>query len=173
MSFRCVDKSTFSFETDLPPSSRHIHPSGVLHAFRTTTSNGRPRQEHAFAWIENTLHVEPALAHLETHGFDRTEGIAFIPYSTKRNWLDSYPHAAPALDCGGDGTVTVALNHRPYPNGLGELGKDDEAGKGKGEAGGKPKKRKHKSVNLLQDSAFLPDAERDELHVSVLNQKQI
>lgn len=141
MGFRVVDQSTFTFATDLPPASRNIHPSGVLHAFRTTPrgdappppppgadapSSGQgalaPREEHAFAWITNSLHVELAMKHLETHGFDRNDGIVFIPYSTKANWLDRYPHAAPALETNDAGKVVVYLNWRPYPNGLGQLG---------------------------------------------------
>mmetsp|Transcript_32529 Transcript_32529/g.70218 ORF Transcript_32529/g.70218 Transcript_32529/m.70218 type:complete len:152 (-) Transcript_32529:1197-1652(-) len=44
------------------------------------------RQEHTFVWIENSLHIEVALSHLEQpqHGFDREWGIACVPYSTKR-----------------------------------------------------------------------------------------
>ncbi|KAL9186683.1 hypothetical protein ACHAXT_005921 [Thalassiosira profunda] len=179
--FRVADASSFAFATDLPPSSRAIHPSGVLHAFRTTATPAgcfRPRQEHAFAWIENALHIDPALAHLEAHGFDRANGITFVPYSTKRNWLECYPHAEPALECGEDGKVVVYLNQRPYPNGLGELetmasmdeGKKSAVAEGKKEAAPKEKKRKARtSVNMLHDSALLPDAERDELHIEIYN----
>ena len=55
---------------------------------------------------------------------DIDDGISFIPYSTKNNWLNRYPHAAPAIECDDDGKVLVYLNWRPYPNGLAELGQD-------------------------------------------------
>lgn len=196
MALRVVDKSVFTFQTDLPPSSRHIHPSGVLHAFRTTTSadSVSAREEHTFAWITNSLYIESALSHLEKHGFDRTHGIVFIPYSTKRNWLDRYPHAAPALEANEEGKVTVYLNWRPYPNGLGELGEDGgpsaavaraaaSASENKDEENDdddeeitptktkNPKKRKSMSrtLNMLQDNTFLPDPQRDELHIEIYN----
>ena len=134
MGFRVVDKSSFSFVTDLPPSLRNIHPSGVLHAFRSTAASSKSEtssnvtEEHTFAWIANSLHIELAIKHLEKFGFDRSQGIVFIPYSTQRNWLDRYPHAAPALETTEHGKVVVYLNWRPYPNGLGELGEGDDTG---------------------------------------------
>ena len=45
---------------------------------------------------------------------DNDDGISFIPYSTKNNWLNRYPHAAPAVECDDDGKVFVYLNWRPY-----------------------------------------------------------
>jgi len=33
----------------------------------------------------------------------------------------------------------------------------------------KDKKRKSRAINMIQDSAFLPDAERDELHIEIYN----
>jgi len=199
MGFRVVDKSSFAFATDVPASSRSTHPSGVLHAFRSTPASSEPnalskgREEHSFAWISNSLHIEAAIKHLEKFDFDRSDGIVFIPYSTKRNWLDHYPHAAPALETTESGEIVVYLNWRPYPNGLSELGK------GAGDASQQPtlneattasadtniaddtnindcvpakKKRKHsrrKTLNIMQDKSLLPDAERDELHVEIYN----
>ena len=152
-SFRVVNSSSFAFATDLPSSSRNIHPSGVLHARRTTPSaSGLPgREEHAFAWIADSIRVEEALNHLEKFGFRRDgngddddgddndngndDGISFIPYSTKNNWLNRYPHAAPAIECDDDGKVLVYLNWRPYPNGLAELGQDMGRCRGRGGGG--------------------------------------
>ncbi|KAL7544588.1 hypothetical protein ACHAWF_007968 [Thalassiosira exigua] len=121
MAVQVVHRSSFSFETDLPHASILIHPSGVLHAFRTTPSAddgaSPPREEHVFAWLEDALHMEAATAHLKRHGFGR--GAKFLPYSTLRNWTERYPHAAPAMEVTGDGEVKVYLNYRPYLNGLG------------------------------------------------------
>ena len=85
MGFRVVATSshTFTFETDVPLSSRSIHPSGVLHAFRSATpparagpaaaaAAGPPEDEDVvFAWVANSLHVEGALRHLEARGAPR------------------------------------------------------------------------------------------------------
>ena len=209
MGFRVVDKSSFTFETDLPPSSRNIHPSGILHAFRSTlipsssqsstannnsTTTATTRSEHTFAWVTNSLHIESTIKHLESHGINRSENIVFIPYSTKTNWINTYPHASPALECNENGKVVVYLNYRPYPNGLGELGSSDgTSGDGcstgvVGEGGAtatatgedddtkqpakkEKKKRVYKSraVNMLKDNTYMPDAERDELHIEIYN----
>jgi len=199
--FRVVVKSSFTFETDLPPSSRNIHPSGVLHAFRSASSPPTVAtpgvddddnaiigaEEHTFAWIENSLHIESALSMLEKHGFSRSKSIVFVPYSTKRNWVGRYPHAEPALECTEDGRCVVHLDRRPYPNALGELDRsgDDDAdvrGKSKDDGNGdaaaavaaaeKRQRRKyyHRALNnMFQDKSYIPDAERDELHVKIYN----
>mmetsp|Transcript_19899 Transcript_19899/g.37447 ORF Transcript_19899/g.37447 Transcript_19899/m.37447 type:complete len:325 (-) Transcript_19899:1415-2389(-) len=237
--FRVVNKSSFTFETDLPPASRDIHPSGILHAFRSTaspstiknsirvtsqTSNAdvssdndddddnnknSPKlpkntsnsisnnitEEHTFAWIQNTFHIETALSLFTTHGFQDSNTV-FIPYSTKANWLTKYPHAEPAMECLDDGKCVVIMNWRPYPNALGEGGIRDAlgaAGNGDdvgdadddgGDKGGgkndaetnaaieKRSRRRYAArskVNLFNDKNFIPDAERDELHVEIYN----
>lgn len=99
MGFRVVDSFSFRFETDLSPSARNIHPSGVLHAFRrpdppaaapSTAPTAEPGgsdggddggddgdgdrdggEEHVLVWIANSLHIDRALSHLEERGFDR------------------------------------------------------------------------------------------------------
>jgi len=203
MGFRVVDKTSFTFETDLPPSCRNIHPSGIVYALRstppapTTTSDATAtsddnktaihREEHIFAWIANSLHIEAAVVHLEKNGFDREDGIVFIPYSTQRNWQDRYPHAEPALVVDEMGKCTVHMTKRPYPNGLGRLSNeggsvapafsvesfDLASGDAADGAKTKSKKRKYPSrkaiVNMLQDESFIPDAERDELHIEIYN----
>jgi len=80
------------------------------------------------------------------------------------------------------------MNLRPYPNGLGELGSSSGANDGHGAAfcvesiiknanncdeNTVPnKKRKYKCRmpnNMVQDKSYLPDAERDELHIEIYN----
>ncbi|KAL7550618.1 hypothetical protein ACHAWF_013837, partial [Thalassiosira exigua] len=153
----------------------HIHPSGILHAVRLTPSNiGRQiREEHAFAWIANCVHVDSAAAQLEENGFDRDD-VAFLPYSSKWNWLDRYPHAEPALECDESGKVTVYLNYRPYPNGLGEVHRDrageEAAAAAKGAAKeaeaatAPPPKRRGPKKKFNPDAERLTELERDELH---------
>ncbi|KAL7549046.1 hypothetical protein ACHAWF_012313 [Thalassiosira exigua] len=122
MGIRVVEQTSFSFETDLPLLRRRVHRSGVIHAFR------RNREEHAFGWIADSSHVGAALSTLKENGFDVSEGVAFIPYSTKKNWIERYPHAAPALECTKSGEILIYLNWRPYPNGLGEMGHNGDGG---------------------------------------------
>eukprot|EP00581_Thalassiosira_minuscula_P017602 CAMPEP_0183716514 /NCGR_PEP_ID=MMETSP0737-20130205/10407_1 /TAXON_ID=385413 /ORGANISM="Thalassiosira miniscula, Strain CCMP1093" /LENGTH=413 /DNA_ID=CAMNT_0025945803 /DNA_START=227 /DNA_END=1468 /DNA_ORIENTATION=+ len=119
-----------TFETDLPPHSRSTHPSGILHAFGRTAgslcaaaevearSQGQggmlefnaARSAHTFAWVANSLYIESALTQLEKRGYDRAAGVVFIPYSTKRNWIERYPQAAPSLECIDDNTCIVYTN---------------------------------------------------------------
>ena len=188
MAFRVVEKSYFTFETDLPPQIRSLHPSGILHAFRSTPlppniaaqqpiSNVQPqRSEHTFAWISNSLHIESAIQHLEQNGnFNRQQNIVFIPYSNKQNWINVYPHASPSMEVDGAGKVIVYLNYRPYPNGLSELPISSSVGGVVGGGSGldvKPsatKKKRTSKKNILNNSSYLPDAERDELHIEIYN----
>jgi len=187
MAFRVVEKSYFTFESDLPPQIRSLHPSGILHAFRSTSlpssivaqqpiSNAQPqRSEHTFAWISSSLHIESAIQHLEQNGnFNRQQNIVFIPYSNKQNWINVYPHASPSMEVDGAGKVIVYLNYRPYPNGLSELPVSSSVG-GVGGGSGldvKPsatKKKRTSKKNILNNSSYLPDAERDELHIEIYN----
>jgi len=194
--FKVVDKSSFSFESDLPPSLRHIHPSGVLHASRPASPCTICTEEHTFAWIENALHIESALSLLEQRGFSRSKSIVFIPFSTKRKWLERYPQAAPALECMYNGRCIVHLNWRPYQNALGGMemeGASNDAAAGEdnydydGDGNGKSKdgnddanipvisdkhRRRYKdraANNMFLDNNYIPDAERDELHVEIYN----
>ncbi|KAL7553875.1 hypothetical protein ACHAWF_017210 [Thalassiosira exigua] len=126
------------------------------------------RQEHVFAWIENCIHIDSAVYHLINHGFDCSDGVVFIPYSTKRNWVDRYPHAAPSLERDSDGEVVLYLNWRPYPNGLGELGVSAARDDFTSNMHGKRKKQKEQS-GILRRKCYISDAERDELHIEIYN----
>mmetsp|Transcript_28546 Transcript_28546/g.59461 ORF Transcript_28546/g.59461 Transcript_28546/m.59461 type:complete len:629 (-) Transcript_28546:52-1938(-) len=49
-----VKKSTFLYKTDLfKKATRQDHPSGILHAVRSTASFLAPKEEQCFAWIAN------------------------------------------------------------------------------------------------------------------------
>jgi len=162
-----------------------MHPSGILHAFRSTPlpssiaaqqpiSNIQPqRSEHTFAWISNSLHIESAIQHLEQNGnFNRQHNIVFIPYSNKQNWINVYPHASPSMEVDGAGKVIVYLNYRPYPNGLSELPISSSVGGIGGGLDVKPsatKKKRTSKKNILNNSSYMPDAERDELHIEIYN----
>eukprot|EP00581_Thalassiosira_minuscula_P027810 CAMPEP_0183752550 /NCGR_PEP_ID=MMETSP0739-20130205/2418_1 /TAXON_ID=385413 /ORGANISM="Thalassiosira miniscula, Strain CCMP1093" /LENGTH=367 /DNA_ID=CAMNT_0025988931 /DNA_START=144 /DNA_END=1243 /DNA_ORIENTATION=- len=214
MRFKIVDKSSFTFATDLPASCKEMDQSGILHARRftpftnsTEDSNANDnakkniaqkskiinREEHIFAWIANSLHIELAMSHLEQNGFDDEDSIVFIPYSNQRNWLDRYPHAEPALAVDETGKCIIHTHKRPYPNGLGRL--DDNSSyyskKRKNDCNDgnngsvatadscvdsssiamevEYRSRKRVRTNMLQDTSFLPDLERDELHIEIYN----
>eukprot|EP00584_Thalassiosira_punctigera_P005766 CAMPEP_0172534604 /NCGR_PEP_ID=MMETSP1067-20121228/6908_1 /TAXON_ID=265564 ORGANISM="Thalassiosira punctigera, Strain Tpunct2005C2" /NCGR_SAMPLE_ID=MMETSP1067 /ASSEMBLY_ACC=CAM_ASM_000444 /LENGTH=128 /DNA_ID=CAMNT_0013319415 /DNA_START=21 /DNA_END=403 /DNA_ORIENTATION=+ len=119
---RVVHQTSRAFVTDVRPSCRGSHPSGVLHAFRSTVwtvaapklliqsgnSCKSSREEHAFAWIENSAHLESALSHFETCSFDRKR-MVFMPYSAKENWLERYPQFLPVFECTQDGNIVAGL----------------------------------------------------------------
>ncbi|KAL7539283.1 hypothetical protein ACHAXR_009151 [Thalassiosira sp. AJA248-18] len=105
-----VQKTTFTFKSDVRKSQLDSHPCGVLHALRSTP-NGR--EEHSFAWIANYDTSDAALAHLERYGFTR-EKVQFIPYSSKANWVTKYPHAFPYVDCDDGGTVAGFPHWSPH-----------------------------------------------------------
>lgn len=97
-------KSTLQFKTDLTKSARDIHPCGILHFTRTSGSS----EEHAFVWIahhENEAHLNATLTHMDKFGFDPND-VTFIPYSSRRSWIDKYPLAFPHVHCGENGGVS-------------------------------------------------------------------
>eukprot|EP01082_Thalassiosira_pseudonana_P001770 g1723.t1 g1723 contig10:2667584-2669463(+) len=182
MTVQTVTQSSFTFQSDIPPTSVDIHPSGILHAHRTTSpntinnTNNNTREEHTFAWIFSLSHIQSAATHLTQHGFDPITFV-FIPYSTKRNWVNRYPHAAPALECNENGEVVVFLNWRPYPNGLQEI-KDEDGIFARGSSGSKKRSsskspannnrnKKRKFGVELTPNSILSNPERDMLHLNI------
>mmetsp|Transcript_18625 Transcript_18625/g.44835 ORF Transcript_18625/g.44835 Transcript_18625/m.44835 type:complete len:738 (-) Transcript_18625:209-2422(-) len=132
------------------------------------------REKHAFVWIANTLHIEVAMKLLEQDGFPNS-GIVFIPYSTKRNWMARYPDAHPELECNENGKCGAVIKSCPS----GPVEHDDGDGaneyfevvsnKKKGSKKRKKPSRRTRAPNMLRDDSFMPDAERDELHVEIFN----
>ncbi|KAL3771868.1 hypothetical protein ACHAW5_003213 [Stephanodiscus triporus] len=123
-------KSTLQFRTDLTKSSRDVHPCGILHFTRIgggghghgdgnshggvgagsypSSSSPSPSEEHAFAWISryhDDACLSNALLHMSKFGFDPND-VVFIPYSSRRSWIDRYPLAFPHVFCGENGIVT-------------------------------------------------------------------
>eukprot|EP00581_Thalassiosira_minuscula_P018904 CAMPEP_0183720586 /NCGR_PEP_ID=MMETSP0737-20130205/13154_1 /TAXON_ID=385413 /ORGANISM="Thalassiosira miniscula, Strain CCMP1093" /LENGTH=638 /DNA_ID=CAMNT_0025950473 /DNA_START=722 /DNA_END=2638 /DNA_ORIENTATION=+ len=208
MRFRVVDKFSFTFETDLPPSTRNIHPSGILHACRneeekeekegtTETNNNNDEEQHIFAWITSTLHIDLALMYMKNKGY-HSDDVIFLPYSTKENWLHRYPAAEPALTVDENGTCTFQKDAKTGgPISLIKKKKNvvswntstkseeedltsschvDESRIDTEEVleeeNNKSKKRKRsdkRKKNMLQDNSYLPDLERDELHIEIYN----
>jgi len=191
-SVRMVTYSTFDFKGDIRPSLRAIHTSGILHAIRTkstvldtTIDIQKPkcdREEHVFAWIADTKHVGMAASHFENFGFIddavKSNSLFFLPYSSKRNWVDRYPHARPALECTREGEVVVLSRSDAS---LGAPGAEDERmvmdasalteetdnNNNDNNSSNQKRKRPRVRENMLKDATYLPDAERDELHIEI------
>lgn len=76
------------------------------------------------------------------------------------------------MEVDGAGKVIVYLNYRPYPNGLSELPISSSVGGIGGGLDVKPsatKKKRTSKKNILNNSSYMPDAERDELHIEIYN----
>ena len=105
------------------------------------------------------------------------ETTVFLPYSTKRNWVRKYPHAAPAMDLNKEGETVVYLNWRPFPNALGyvpegtsrrERGNDDDDLTYPQLKRSKISHRKKRKCGMEEtQTALLTNAERDVLHVEI------
>ena len=206
MVFLVVDRAYLVLESDLPPALRAIHPSGVLHV-RCVGTNGsggggdngngqkQEQQRDAFTWIDNTLHVEAALSHLENRGFNVRAGAAgnvceFLPFSSRENWEKSHPHAILTAEVDREGRVSsynplqgaaasaaIAAADRAaarMASAVGGDGSNDDDGEGGDEnmSGSRKRgsnKRKRTDGNVVRDRSCLNDAERDELHVEIYN----
>ena len=157
-----VMKSSFTFKSDIRKTYKDGHPSGVLHAFRSSS-----REEHCFAWVADISLVESALEHLERYGFER-DRIVFIPFTSKTNWVHRYPHAFPYIDCNNEGKVTGFPYWHPNANTALDVPPEVQAESASGKAyhAASARKARKKSPKLFQ-SAILPNDERDELHVEI------
>ncbi len=119
-------KSDLQFRTDLSKSDRDSHPCGILHFKRVGHGLGRNApEEHVFAWIShyhNPTHLDNTLIHLQQFGFFVTSypsekkgigpntnaitTVTFLPYSSRRSWIEKYPCAFPHVYCGENGLVS-------------------------------------------------------------------
>lgn len=109
-----MGKSTFIYKSDLRKNQFDKQPcSGILHGLRISTSANGGREEQSFSWIANFALVDVAINHLEQYGFTR-ENMQFIPYSSKSNWVNKYPHAFPYVDCDVLGNVSGFPHWSPH-----------------------------------------------------------
>ena len=110
-----VTKTSFTFKSNIDtPSERDAQTCGVLHATKTVTvvsrvSNGGC-EEHAFGWISNinnTTSINAVTNYLSKFGYvnNRSNGLKFIPYTSKESWAEKYPHATLQFDVSDDGKV--------------------------------------------------------------------
>ena len=110
-----VQKTIFSYKSDIRKSQYDSRPCcGTLHAFRTSlTGPAGGREEQCFVWVANYDTIEYASSHLEQFGFTRDK-TQFIPYTSKSNWINKYPHAFPYVDCDVLGNVTGFPHWSPH-----------------------------------------------------------
>ena len=119
-------KSNLQFRTDLSKSDRDSHPCGILHFKRVGHGVGRDApEEHVFAWIShyhNPTHLDNTLLHMQRFGFfvatsssekkminpntNANTTVTFLPYSSRRSWIEKYPCAFPHVYCGENGSVS-------------------------------------------------------------------
>ena len=157
------------FKTDLSKSSREAHPCGVLHFTRRSNVGG---DEACFVWIdhhENPTHVASTFGHMSRFGFDPSNAT-FIPYSSRRGWIEKYPLAFPHVHCGENGAV-IGYPYWSVPGGPG--GSDISSGRmmmlaasssSSSSATATTRGRKKKKIF---STAHLPNDERDELHIEI------
>lgn len=189
---KSVIRSSIEFKTDIPKSSRVTHPSGILHATRssptttvdsttagTTATTATLREEHCFAYLHDKNHLSSVLVHLSSFGFE-AHNTVFIPYSNKVNWVNRYPVAFPYVECDEGGTCVGF----PYWSSVDEGAGAGGSNMGRGVAGMRgvacvaaasrmktasstSKRASKKKVKKLFESATLSNPQREVLHVEI------
>lgn len=168
-------KTSLLLKSDLTKSGRDSHPCGIIHFTRTSSVGG---EEHAFAWItyqSNPDHVASTLGHMQKFGFDPNQAT-FIPYSSRRAWVEKYPMAFPHVHCSENGVVSGF----PYWSEGGPTNNDIAGGRmsmmAAASVGGVAPATSQPSSNTpargrkkrkIVPTAHLPNDERDELHVQI------
>ena len=185
-------KFTLHFKSDLTKSTRSDHPCGILHFVRQTLGG---TEEHAFVWIayyQNTMHLSNVLKHMSQFGFivdNNEEGsggnVQFIPYSSRRSWIEHYPMAFPHVHCnelgvvtgfpyfsgnsgsGGVGGVSGGIDGTAYGRML--MANNAASAGGVASAGGgeTPSSKRGRKKKKIFSTAHLGNAERDELHIEM------
>jgi hypothetical protein len=154
-----VRKLTIEFKSDLRKSSPLS--SGILHATTTTSTK---REEHVFAWLASTTHYASAVEYLSQFGF--TDNIVFIPFSSKRAWMERYPLAMPHISIDVDGKCAGFPYWHPATtapeNSGGTHPHIDGSSKTTPKKRGRPKLKKK-----LFPSATLSHIERELLHIQI------
>ncbi|KAL3801964.1 hypothetical protein HJC23_010308 [Cyclotella cryptica] len=159
---KTVMTSTFTVRTDVPHSSAKTHPSGILHASQPDIVD--LRQKHVFVWISDLNFIQSAVHHLSKLHY-KEENLVFIPFSSKQNWLNSYPYAIPSLDCDDKGnivycqTASAAAPNTERSQSITAVAKTSTS---------HPAKKKRGGPRITK-SAVLTNDLRDELHIQIYN----
>eukprot|EP00804_Cyclotella_cryptica_P027031 CCRYP_013671-RA/>CCRYP_013671-RA protein AED:0.05 eAED:0.05 QI:161/0.66/0.5/1/1/1/4/672/562 len=158
---KTVTKSTIEYKSDLRKGS-HAHSSGILHA---TQHSSTAREEHCFAWLASTSHHATAMNYLSQFGFNHA---VFIPYSSKRRWMERYPTAVPHVHIDVRGKCTgFPYWHAPHPDEGAAAGVVTGRGAGPIETTTTKKRGRPKIKKKLFASALLSHSERDILHIQI------
>jgi hypothetical protein len=167
-------KTSLLLKSDLTKSGRDTHPCGIIHFTRSSSVGG---EEHAFAWITyqtNPDHVATTLGHMQKFGFDPNQAT-FIPYSSRRAWVEKYPMAFPHVHCSENGVVSGF----PYWSEGGPTNNDIAGGRmsmmAAASVGGVAPATSQSSMTpargrkkrKIVPTAHLPNDERDELHTQI------
>mmetsp|Transcript_6664 Transcript_6664/g.15113 ORF Transcript_6664/g.15113 Transcript_6664/m.15113 type:complete len:805 (+) Transcript_6664:156-2570(+) len=166
-SLETVNRSTFTFRSDITTLGRDTHKSGTLHA----TKNADGREEHAFAWLDDKSHVnvENVTSHLAQFGF-RDSRILFIPYSSLENWMHRYPHACPYMQCDDKGVIKGMPHFQQCINNDPSQAAAIES-TAKASSSSRPTKKQKRSstknIPKIMPTANLTDAERSQLHIEI------
>jgi hypothetical protein len=162
-----VTNVTLTLQTDC--GDGQLNPSGMLYASKPNTEHSQLRD--ALVWLEDAKAEGSAINHLMQLGYD-AENIAFIPFSSKENWLKAYPFIVPSLECDGQGTISAfRLGAAPVADAVGSstlaLTSSPPKTKSKRSASS-PKSRKRKRGGpRVYKLAILTNDLRDELHIQI------
>ena len=104
---KTVESSSISFDSDIDSALRDTHRTGVIHAIHPHTTS----IISVFAWVNDKEEIpaSPLRHYLNKSCFS---SVRFIPYSSKSNWLNTYPHAVIATDQKGTTQENILL-HQP------------------------------------------------------------
>lgn len=97
---KIVTFARFSLQTDLegvPPNA-----SGIVHASNPNNEGHVPID--AFMWLADMNISTMAVGYWTQRGYE-PDNISFIPFSSKENWIKTYPYLVPTLECDEQGTI--------------------------------------------------------------------
>ena len=169
--FKRVIKTSFNFKSDIDTSSsssNEEHICGIIHATKSSTSNG---EQHVFGWIDNINNnncTQSIINYLHKYGYKSTSTTKFIPYTSKECWHTKYPHATIQFEY-VDGKVIGNVEWESKNNPIIAAAAAASAGKKKKSSSSKVSKKKKKLSPKLIQRGTLPNLERNELHYEIYN----
>ncbi len=153
--------------------------SGIVHACRLRRRSHKGGESHAFAWISNVDDAKSAssvVEYLQALGY-RSSSMKFTPYSSYQQWITSYPHAIPVVECDIDGNLHVhaSLGNMHSTSAAASTAKHGKRKTTMNESTSDmskmnkkvAKKSKSKPPPKLLTNGCLPNSERDELHCEI------
>lgn len=96
-------------------------------------------------WVADVNAMESAVNYFTTQGYD-ADDLVLIPFTSKYNWVKSYPYAVPSLECDDEGQIVdFAFDSSPSSE----------------------KKKPRRRGRRLWKQAVLTNDTRDELHIQI------